>query len=300
MTLNGITDPWIFNIENQDDVSYTRSNPFRVIQSDNTPNRFLAITKDQFIDPSNLPSFSIRNDYFGKGEYPDGLRSTNNSADYIYIVHKDFWEESARLEAHVEARDTVEVIRVDVDDVFKEFSWGLMDPTAIRDFLYYAQTYWTPGSHGPATVCLLIGDGDYDYRNLLFSGDKNWIPPYENLRNCRDDYFAEFQTTDPSYIMGRLPFQNENELSNFIDNLVAYDSEEEPGPWQSRMILVADDEFTEDGPHGIDQNHMTDSEEIYQTAVPSFMDVEKIYIGPYPTSFDPATGARLKPWQRVS
>ena len=64
---------------------------------------------------------------------------------------------------------------VNITDVYDEFSGGLVDPTAIRDFIKYAYENWRkkPG------YVLLFGDGDYDYKDILKTGDRNWIPPYE-------------------------------------------------------------------------------------------------------------------------
>ncbi len=290
VTIAGIQSPWIFDIEEYDQVRCTRHNPFVVQTRTDSPRRYLALSEDRF-----LTIINIMEDHVGRGEYPNGLRDVDLQADYIYIVHDDFWDASAALEQHVEQRDNVEVIRVNIRDIYQEFSWGLFDPTAMRDFLYYAQTNWRSEQDGPVRSCLLIGDGDYDYRNLTFSGDKNWIPPYENYRNCRDDFFTEFGTNEASLVMGRLPVQKESELENFITNLIAYDSGVDRGPWQSRIILVADDEFVDIGPTISDQEHLTDSEDIALHSLPSYMDVEKIYIGAYPTSYDPATGIRLKP-----
>ncbi len=289
--IEGLTNPWIFNIEDFDNVSVTRTLPFKIETSYANPHRVLAISDGSFLSPSSIQSF-----YRGWGEYPDGLRQDGISADAIFIVHPDFAEAAAELESYVEERDDIQAVRVRTTDIYNEFSWGLFDPTAIRDFLEFAKDNWSgTGSSGP-TVCLLIGDGDYDYRNVVSSNDKNWVPPYETGIQCRDDWFATFTLDgDAEYIMGRLPFQKVSEVENYTERLITYENDVNRGPWRSKVIMVADDEYIDVGPTTTDKQHMAYSEELANTHIPDYMQIEKIYIGPYPTEFDPTTGARTKP-----
>ncbi|MBZ0263910.1 type IX secretion system sortase PorU [bacterium] len=290
VVLSGIDSPWIFDVQDYANVKVTRNNPFRVDSDTLLPHRYVALSEDKFKSVS-----SISRDFLGRGEYPDGLHDPSLRAQYIMIVHEDFWAVSQQLEEHIEQRDGIEVIRVDVKDIYKEFAWGQFDPTAIRDFLYWAQQNWTDNLQSAPAYCLFIGDGDYDYRNIVSNNDKNWIPPYENGNESRDDFYVEYGENVPSYVTGRLPFQSESELNNYIEGLLAYDSGDNKGSWQNRALLVADDEWVDIGPTRIDQNHITDSENLSANYMPEYMQIDKIYVGTYPTSYDPATGARLKP-----
>ncbi len=70
------------------------------------------------------------------------LRNPGNGADLILITHRDFYESAMKYKSHRESTDSLSVAVVDVQDVFDEFSWGLYDPTAIRDFVKYAYENW--------------------------------------------------------------------------------------------------------------------------------------------------------------
>ncbi len=285
ISLTGLSNPWIFDIYDFDHVKYTRDIPFTV-ESGDIPHRYIAVSNDNFLHPHGY-----RESFPGGPGYPDGLRATDLAADYLYISHSDFLDAAASLKQHVEQRDNVNILLVDISDVFDEFSWGLFDPTAIRDFLKYAVESW----NGPPSVCLLIGDGDYDYRNIVSSADRNWIPPYENGTDCRDDFYATFGSATPELIMGRLPVQTSYELEAYIEKLTGYDNQPVYDPWRSRMVLVADDEHVDTGPTSHDQEHMRQAESIADQHTPDYLDVEKIYIGSYPTAFDPVSSGRLKP-----
>ncbi len=295
VSLDGLEDPYIFDVQDFENVKYTRSNPYVVESTHNSPRRYIAVSDGNFYTPTRFRQYN-----FGNGEYPNGLRDTNLGADYLFIVHEDFWDAAAELESYVEQRDNIEVIRVLVSDIYDEFAWGLFDPTAIRNFLRYSVEDWTGGESGAVPVaCLLLGDGDYDYRNKIPSEDKNWIPPYENNQVTRDDWYAEISNSpDPQLMMSRLPFQSERELESYTERLQLYESEDdaETGAWHSRVVLVADDEYVETGPQSIDKQHLrySDSLDVYGY-IPSYMQVEKIYIGSYPTEFSPTTGERIKP-----
>jgi len=61
------------------------------------------------------------------------------------------------------------------------------------------------------------------------------------------------------------------------------------------MVLVADDEYGEGGANTLDQIHMQQAEDFARNYAPEYLAIKKVYIGTYPTSFDPISGGRRKP-----
>ena len=51
-----------------------------------------------------------------------------------------------------------------MDDIYDEYSAGLMDSTAIRNFLWHAYTNW---QGTPPSMVGLVGDCTYDFRELI-------------------------------------------------------------------------------------------------------------------------------------
>lgn len=284
--ITGLESPWIFNIEDFSNVTYTRSPNFVVDSQVTAPKRHIGVSDNFFKHPTRFDFSNI-----GEGEYPNGLRDPALDFDYVMITHDDFYETAATLEDYIEQRDDISVIRVKTSDIYQEFSWGLFDATAIRDFLKYTYDSWQTT---PSTV-LLVGDGDYDFRNIVSNADKNWVPTYQEGQICRDDWFVSFDDGRPQMVTGRLTVQSTWELETYIEKLIVYDNNADVGPWRSRMILVADDEYTEDRPTTTDKLHMQQAEDFADDNAPAYLDIERIYIGTYPTTFDPVTGSRRKP-----
>ncbi len=91
---------------------------------------------------------------------PVGIQKMGNSnlhgftdgADFIIVTHSDFLAQAQRLKVYREQSgpDRLTTVVINVQDIYNEFSGGLLDPTAIRDYLKYAYENWT----AEAAVCL--------------------------------------------------------------------------------------------------------------------------------------------------
>ena len=163
-TLTGFTDNdiWLFDITDPLSVvlvtgaAVERSGQdYSISFVDEEPpgRRYVAISEDGLKTPSSIVPLVER---------PD-LHSSQNQADYIVITHEEFRE---AIQPLVEWRTSrgLEVKVVSITDVYDEFSYGLVDPVAIRDFLRHAHGSWTRPA--PQYV-LLVGDASYDLRNNL-------------------------------------------------------------------------------------------------------------------------------------
>lgn len=284
--LDEIENPWVFDIEEFNDVKYVRGESFVVDHVSNAPHRYLALEDDLFLTPYSMKVASV-----GGPEYPSGLREYSSGADYIIVTHSDFMQASAPLETYIEQRDTLEVLRVDVDDIYTEYGWGLLDPVAIRDFLADAYYRW----ENPPETVFFVGDGNYDPRNIYGNVETNYVPPYENGSYSYDDFYSAFTASTPELVSGRLPIQSSNALETYVEQLIQYESDPDYGPWRSQMVIVADDEYVATGVEDWNRKHMKDAERFARDQAPGYLDIKKIYLGPYPTEYDPVTGERRKP-----
>ena len=91
------------------------------------------------------------------------LRANSHQADFIIITHDDFYDQALSLKSLRENCDNLKTEVAKISDVYDEFSWGLFDPVAIRDFIKYTFENW---AIQPRYV-LLFGSGDFDYRNII-------------------------------------------------------------------------------------------------------------------------------------
>jgi hypothetical protein len=185
---------------------------------------------------------------------------------------------------------------VNIENVFDEFSWGLYDPTAIRDFMKLAYDLWTT----PPAYLLLFGDGDYDYRNLLSNTDKNWIPPYEVdgtshiTAKATDDWYTYINGNDNimDLSVGRIPVQTSEQARFVVDKIIQYETQNSFGEWRRLMTIVGDDEKGQYGNED-ETTHINASEDIAENTIPDVFNLKKIYLTEYPEDY--SSTRRRKP-----
>ena len=211
------------------------------------------------------------------------LQSPLNGADYVVITHEDFAPAANRL-ADWRGRDDrfgdpLTPIVVDIRDIYDEFSGGLVDPTAIRNFLIYAAQNW---SIQPVFVNL-FGDGSYDYKNNSGTSPGNWIPPYQDGDSTYDEWYVRVAGDDlfPDMAVGRITVQTLDEADHVVDKLIIYDSRPETGPWQSRVLMVADDTSNPSNRELQETFFLTDTEFLSSLFLPPGLDVIKHYLGQF-------------------
>ncbi|NKB71905.1 MAG: type IX secretion system sortase PorU [Candidatus Latescibacteria bacterium] len=217
---------------------------------------------------------------------PSSLRALGQGAEYLIITHGDFAQAAQRLAAW-RSRDsrfgpplTSQV--VDVQDIYDEFSGGLVDPAALRNFLQWAYAEWDPA---PFFV-LLLGDGTYDYKNNSGLSLGNWIPAYQDGDSTYDEWFVRVVGDDhfPDMAIGRISVQTAAEAAAVVDKLIDYDQAPEVGPWQSRGLVVADDirNPSLDPGDTTEAQFVHDAEFLAETLLAGNRDLTKHYIGLYP------------------
>jgi hypothetical protein len=214
-------------------------------------------------------------------------------ASYIIITHKDFMQEANRLKEKRESPgagnpDYLKTYVFDVDKIYNEFSGGVLDATAIRDFIKYCYENW---QEKPVYVCL-FGDGSVDYRSIL-TQSSNKIPPYEytdpliNESNgyTTDDYFVDVVpdvNNRPDIAVGRIPVNTSEESLSYIDKIDCYEDPISNGNWKNKIIYVADDGTTTSGiPEG--PVHTEQSEYLSEGNTPASFEKFKLYLVAYPT-----------------
>ncbi|MDW8147837.1 MAG: C25 family cysteine peptidase [Roseiflexaceae bacterium] len=134
---------------------------------------------------------------------------------------------------------------VDVQHIYDGWSYGQVDPAAIRAFLQFAR---------PRAVTL-VGDGSSDPFDYTDRGAKNvnLIPPYlatvdpwlgeTACETCYAQLDGDQPTDDrlPDVWLGRLPVKSAAELRMLVAKIIGYETALPGGAWRSRMIYLADD-----------------------------------------------------------
>ena len=175
---------------------------------------------------------------------PSDLHSTSNGTDYVIITHADFYDEVLPL-ANRRAGQGPRTMVVDVQDVYDEFSYGIFDAQAIHDFLAYAYENWP--APAPSYV-LLVGDGNYDFKDNLGTGEPNYIPPYVAMVDpwlgeiAADNRYACVSGDDilSDMYSGRLPAQTSAQVSTMVNKILNYEQNPSGGDWNKNVLFVAD------------------------------------------------------------
>ena len=292
----------VFDLSQHNDVtiiqplqSNTSNVRFQRIESKGTPGKYIVAGPNGYKTPTGISS-----------RFPNqNLRGISDGASFIIITHKDFLSVAERLKnkrEQVGASDPnyLKTIVVTTEQIFNEFSGGVYDAVAIRDFVKHAYESW---SERPAYVCLM-GDGSFDYKEIL-GYNKNWVPAWELtspsihqvLGLTTDDFFVNVvEGTNlidkPDLAVGRIPGNSVAELNEYLNKVDAYESGVNNGYWKNRMLFVADDEKTTlSGCERI--GHLSQCESLAESYTPPFIDKIKAYLVTYPTVITPQ--GRRKP-----
>lgn len=215
------------------------------------------------------------------------LHSTG-TYDYIIIAPEVFLEPAERLAQFHRDHNGLSAVVVPLARVYNEFSSGMQDITAIRDFV--KMIYDRAGEGNGPKYLLLFGDGSYDNKDRL-SGNTNLIPTYQSVESfspvisyVTDDYFGcldDGEGTGENDMLdigvGRLPVATLNEANVAVDKIIHYaaSSSKVMGDWRNVVCFVADDE--DSNIHIDDADNLAD----YLDTTYPVLNVTKIYLDSY-------------------
>ncbi len=251
--------------------------------------------------PKHYVAFSAKNvleiNEFEKANFAQ-LREKSYHVDYLIITPFQFLDAANTLKSLRENIDTLKVEIVNIADIFNEFGWGLPDPMAIRNFLKFV----AENTPQPPQYVLLLGQGHYDYKNILGDSGPNWIPTYQNLETnstnsvCSDDIFACVHGDDAfqDLSIGRIPARTSEEAEQFVRKICQYEAQKANGDWQNQILMVADDEFISGGNDGAELFHTQDCETLSKL-IPKHFDQHKIYLVNYPSVQSASISGITKP-----
>ncbi|MEA2031149.1 MAG: type IX secretion system sortase PorU [candidate division Zixibacteria bacterium] len=254
---------------------------FSVMAEGDGLNRFYVEDRSSALSPESVEHTS-----------PADLYLTDKQTDLIVITDHTL---VSTLDEYVEYRQNEErsISVVAVEDIYDNFSFGLFDPAAIRDFLKYAYEHYP--SPSPSAV-LFVGDGNYDYLNNLGTGLANrvpsWIMPSDGATS--DDSYVYFGAYglldgDTSYTVGsrgydmltaRWPVRSTDEINTIVAKIKQYESESTLGFWRNKITFIADDEHA--GSNHEETFHADDCEELERYHTPRSFQRNKIYLWDYP------------------
>lgn len=227
-------------------------------------------------------------------DVPSDLLATGNGADYIIITHSDFITVVQPLADYHTGRGLRTQI-VDVEEVYDTFGYGIFDPEAIRSFLAYAYTSWTQ----PApTYVLLMGDGNYDFKNCTGRGETVYIPPYLADvdpwlgETAADNRYVAVSGGDilPDMHLGRFPVKTIAEATAMVEKALDYMQNPPTTEWNRQILFVADNPDDAGDFYAF-------SDSVADNYVPALYSAQKVY---YRQTHDTAISARRAITEAIS
>lgn len=212
-------------------------------------------------------------------------------ADYLIITHPTFLSMAQRLADYHKNKNNLRSVIVTTDQVFNEFSSGIPDPAAIRDYAKMYYDKYRSNWHQSPKYLLLFGKASFDYKDRI-KNNTNFVPAYESSSSLNplttytsDDFFGFLDDHEDinsgllinelDIAIGRIPAKTLEEARNMIEKIESYHSPASFGPWRNNLNFIADDE---------DFNlHLQDAEVLTNTTIstaPEF-NVHKIYLDAY-------------------
>jgi hypothetical protein len=204
-------------------------------------------------------------------------------ADMIIVTHPLFRAYAERLaEIHLINDGLISLI-VTPEQIYNEFSGGIPDIAAIRNFVRMKYLKQNTGEH-PLRYLLLFGDGSYENRTPP-TDNPNYIPTYQSENSnvmvssfTSDDFYGlledgegEADGTEDVGI-GRIPVSDTVQAGIVLSKIQRYLDPSNMGDWKNVICLTADDE---DG-----NTHMSDAEglaAVLRDSVPTY-NIDKIYL----------------------
>jgi hypothetical protein len=207
-------------------------------------------------------------------------------SELVIVTHPALAAQAGRLADFHRSKDNMSTLVVTTEEVYNEFSGGLPDVSAIRNFM---RMFHRRNADAAPKYLLLFGGGAY----VNHEGKKGvgLIPTFQSENSLvseqsyvSDDFFVLLDDneyfSDAGMVgsldmaVGRIPARNEAEATTLVDKIEQY-SANLSGDWMSKCIIIADDEDNND--------HVQQAEKIgsyIMDSAPSYY-VNKIYMDAY-------------------
>lgn len=190
-----------------------------------------------------------------------------STPDMVIITSQDFKSEAGRLAQYHRQNSGLEVSVVNVPQIFNEFSGGIADVTAIRNFVRLIYRKSLNNNTSKLKYLLLFGKGTYDNVHPLTNENPCFVPTWQSESSLNpatsfvsDDFFGllgEDEGGQKGIVdigIGRIPCVNIAEAKVAVDKILHYGTASTMGEWRNIVCFIGDDE---------DNNiHVSDSEQL--------------------------------------
>ncbi len=166
------------------------------------------------------------------------LRDNSNQYDFVIITIDQFVPACEIFKDHKENNRNLKTLVTTKNQILSEFNDSLLIQDNIRAFISYAGTNWmTP----KPKYFMFAADVD-SIPNFSFES----IPGYEKTDTAKSDFsyginIYDEDTTKLSFAIGRISARTEDELTNYFNKVINYESDTQVYPWNNNALYLADD-----------------------------------------------------------
>ncbi len=281
-----ITDPF-----NPGNIVYTKTgDSLRFRSNTDSLRTFIAFTSDKAgaprINPVSVPNQDLHQ---------------SDAVDMVIVTYPGFSRYAEKLAQIHSIYNGLKSLIVTPEQIYNEFSGGIPDIAAIRNFLRMKFLNQAGGTR-PLRYLLLFGDGSYQNKAVP-PHNPNFIPTYQSQNSTvvvssftSDDFYGLLENGEgesdgtEDIGIGRFPVSDTTQAGIMVEKIGRYLSPESKGSWRNQICITADD--------GDGNTHLIDAEglsSLLEGEWPTFI-VNKIYLD----AFNQANSASGKSYPDVN
>jgi hypothetical protein len=213
-------------------------------------------------------------------------------SEMIIVSNPDFLSEANDLANFHRTTDQMLVQVVTPDIIYNEFSGGLPDPSAFRNYFRMCYDRGIQAGKNTLKYILLMGDGTFDNRNIL-GKNHNLLPTFQSDNSLdptgsfvTDDFFVFLDANEGGYSgtvdlgIGRIPASTHDEAKIVVDKIKKYNQKESFGNWRDVVTFIADDGNVADEYTNTHMEQAEDMANFVNKTYPAFF-TDKIYFDTY-------------------
>jgi hypothetical protein len=165
------------------------------------------------------------------------LRDTTNQYDYIIITVPEFVQSCQTFKQHKESYNGFNLFIVDTGQIFNEFNSDSLPQNNIREFISYAGTYW----QNPKLKYVLIVGNISAVPNFYIDP----VSPQWYIKYYQSDYYYknnlfDTDTTKFDYNVGRIPALNIQEVQNYFNKIISYETNIQIESWMNSNLFLCE------------------------------------------------------------
>lgn len=243
------------------------------------------------------------------------VKATANYPNYIIVIPDDpaFRAPAQELASFRQTNDGLRPVIVSQGELFNEYSAGVPDVVAIRDFLRHLYIKAGTDKSLMPKYLLMFGNTTHDFRGIYGanSSEKNHVFTYQSRDSYdransygSDDFFGLLDNNEGLWSsgsvnelvdigIGRLPFNTLAEANVLIRKLKVYEDPKTFGDWRTLFTFAADDDFPNEFSNRDLHILNADSTAEFIDRDISGVRLRKIYEMNYPV--ESTSGARFRP-----